>query len=144
MAALRVVVILINFFVLINSAVLNRSMLRRLLQTSTTCPKIAQRVPAQVVKYSLCPSKVTLNVDDFRIPKRIEEMTCIENSDTCNYCYQKHQCVQIRSTIDVYYLSDAKNNEIIQQLDSLSYNSGCVCADLPVNAAEQSNPRHVN
>lgn len=129
---------LLNCFVFINSAVLNQGGLRRLLQSPTTCPKIAKRESEQVVKYSLCPSKITSNVDKSRVPPRIEEIECMENSETCNSCYEKHQCVQLRSTIDVYYLDSGKDNEIIYKTEPLTYNSGCVCASLPVNEARES------
>lgn len=146
MVELKAVVILLNCYVLINSAVLNQNIFsRRLLQLPTTCPKIAQRETKQVVEYSLCPSKTTYNDDSSRIPKRIEEVVCIEDSEKCNDCYNKqYQCVQLLTTTEVYYMKSGKANEIIPNSETLTYMSGCVCAKLPVNKAGEIKPSFVN
>lgn len=138
MTALKTIIISLNCVVLINSAALSQGGLRRLLQVPTACPKIAQREAKQVVSGSLCRSEITQNIDKSRIPQRIEEIKCIE-TETCNYCYEKSQCVQVQATIEVYYWSSEKDNKVNAKPDSLTYNSGCVCASVSANEADEKN-----
>ena len=80
---------------------------------------------------TLCPSKVTQNLDTSRIPPSIVETEC---DGSCIYfCHDRRQCVQLRASIDVYYWTGDKR--IISEPELLTYNAGCVCADVCVNKA---------
>ena len=136
MAALQGVFVFLNCLVLINSAVMNRGVLRRLLNSYTNvCPKIVEKETEEVLQYSLCPSEISVDMDESRIPQRIQEVSCIQNPETCNYCHESHRCVQLQTTMYVYYLKSEKSNEVIPQSQPVTYNSGCVCANLPTKTA---------
>ena len=125
-----VVVIVLAHIVLLDAAALNRSIL--------SWPNIVERETKAIIKSSLCPADTHLNIDQTRIPKRIEEVTCTLDSTKCYACYEKeHQCVQLLETVEVYYRKSVKSSELMPESETITYNSGCVCVQLPLQKGHE-------
>ena len=62
------VFLLLNCLALINTIVAGRSVSRRLLYShANVCPKIHEKETKEVLQYSLCPSEISVDLDESRI-----------------------------------------------------------------------------
>lgn len=127
MAASSWTIVLLTCLACVNYAVLRPS----------KCLKVSQRKPEVLVNNTLCPMNMTVDEVSWRIPRQIVNINCIPSA-TCN-CAENRECVQLRSTMVVYYFDESDSREVIHlnrhESHQFEYNFGCVCADLRTQRA---------
>lgn len=109
--------------------------------------KVSERTAGQVANVSSCPSTIATDENEFRIPQTIVKITCQKNPPSCN-CQSPYECVQLTSTVEVYYFNKSSDNEIISlnksETETITYESGCVCALLSVVRGRNIRANHLS